>query len=588
MKHRMDDEVAALLFDAEEEDEDRVGAGGDGSAPDRARDETRLRRVPWASWAEWCAVRDAFCADTAAGAHAGLARVQLWRARGPVPVAVDATARLAAFLHGASTADAAALALIRFVNGITETVQTGAFAVSVSTAAARVGLPVALVEYRHQATHALLPDAAATARASRAARAWLRAHSWAPQAAAVGDAAGRLAALLDDYRTHARAHAVPAAHSALQRAVALVDRVTGGAGMTDLLVPALVRGGLLVPRTARPRVFDAVPAALQRLWQPALAHFARAWDHFPSALCMLLAQRVAHLARTTVAQPARAPGDPLRFGPASQYEQSLLAAWFAHLVAAFAPALARDRSAQLATLAAVLDAAHPPRSVWTERAAWAAIGATAPATRQRLAQLKAIVQSTDSRSTSVGLIVAGRADLSGSGAGGRAPALPLDVIEAQTARLVAAADAADAESGAEEKEEGGEGAWPLVRGMPRPIGLDENGELPALDVPEGAVFEAVEFVPGHGMPRAAWAPLSDSDYAQHVVAAPEPGEVDAKRRCCSGDSGKEEEDGVGAEEEEGESDDGGSETDDEDVPVLEREEQSKALDAALETLIGVL
>lgn len=617
MPDKIEDEVAALLFDAEDDDDDNDDDDEreDSSVRERLRDETLLRRVPWASWAEWCAVRDAFCAGTAEGARAGVARVQVWRARGGVPVSVDATASLAAFLHGAAPAGsdaaaAAALALIRFVNGLTETAQTGAYAVSVSTAAARVGLPVALVEYRHQATHALLPDAAATARAARAAYAWLLAHYWAPQAAAVGDAAGRVAALLDAYRTRARAHAAAPARAALRGVVALVDRVTGGAGVTELLVPALVRGGLLVPRTARPRVFAAVPPALQRLWRPALAHFARAWDHFPSALCMLLAQRVAELARTTVAHAARAPADPLRFAPASQYEQSLLAAWFAHLVAAFAPALARDRSAQLATLAAVFAAAYPPRSVWTERAAWAAIASTAPATRQRLAQLKAILQSTDSRSTSVGLLVAGRVDLSGSGAGGRTAALPLDVIERHTARLVAAAAAADAAAAAAEavvdgnagsgnsgsgnsgdggKEAAG-GAWPLVRGIPRPIGLDENGELPALDVPDGAAFAPVAFVPTHDMPRAAWAPLSDSDYACPVVDLVEPGESDAKRRRTGNDGDEVE---VGESDSEGGDDDDGCAIDEgdegeEEVPVLEREEQSKALDAALQTLIGVL
>ena len=618
MTSKMDDEIAELLFDAEEEEDGGERAASE--ARERIRGETQLRRVPWASWAEWCAVRDAFCAGTPAGAAEGIARVRLWRARGAVPVSVDATARLAAYLHGARATDAdtaaAALALVRFVNGLTETAQTGTVAVSVRAAAARVGLPAALVEYRHQATHALLPDAAATARAARTAHAWLLAHYWAPQAAAVGDAAARIAALLDEYRSAVRAGAGagtgagaskgkgkdkgkgtdteinPGARTALGRVVALVDRVTGGAGATELLAPALVHGGFLVPHTARPRVFEAVPEPLLRLWAPALAHFARAWDHFAPALCILLARRVTFLAQQKKTSDS----------PTSQYEQSLLAAWFAHLVSASAaPALARDRSALLATLSAALAAAHPPRSPWTERVAWAATGAAGPATRQRLAQLLAIAQSTDRRSTSVGLLVAGRVDLSATGAGGQAAALPLDVIEKQTALLLAAASAAD-----EDKEDGnsrskskGEGkgkgnneeseGWPLVRGTPRPIGLDENGELPALDVPEGAAFAAVEFVPTHDMPRAAWTPLGDSDFAQHVVCV-EPGETSSKRRCCGDDDGKQvkKSNGNKRRAKSAGKDDSNQGKDDETLdetgPVLD----IKALDAALGTLIGVL
>ena len=56
------------------------------------------RLVPWADWAEWARVRDGLLGNVllgdSAATSAALTRVQTWRARGRVPLAVDATAQL--------------------------------------------------------------------------------------------------------------------------------------------------------------------------------------------------------------------------------------------------------------------------------------------------------------------------------------------------------------------------------------------------------------------------------------------------------------------------------------------------------------
>jgi ribosomal biogenesis protein LAS1 len=52
------------------------------------------RLVPWADWAEWHAVREGLWSADATQLTAALTRVETWRARGRVPLAVDMTACL--------------------------------------------------------------------------------------------------------------------------------------------------------------------------------------------------------------------------------------------------------------------------------------------------------------------------------------------------------------------------------------------------------------------------------------------------------------------------------------------------------------
>lgn len=94
--------------------------------------------------------------------------VQCLLNRGCCPFAVEATSQLAAVLLSDFKARRAerqttirlaySMALVRFVNGVVDEQQTGMFAESVATLAARIGLPVWLVEIRHAATHQECPS----------------------------------------------------------------------------------------------------------------------------------------------------------------------------------------------------------------------------------------------------------------------------------------------------------------------------------------------------------------------------------------------------------------------------------------------
>ena len=576
----MVNEVAAVLYDSGDEREGSDSITGD-AVMRESEPSTALRRVPWADWHEWCSVRDLFCSGSAEDALEGVKRVRAWRVRGSVPVSVDATAQLAALLYAADPADEivldhAGLAIIRFVNGITETVQTGAYAISVSAAASKIGLPASLVEYRHAATHGRMPGALSTLRAACEAYAWLLQRYWEPQGAALDDVDGRLASMLDEYRSTMRAKDNDGAISVAHDIVNLLQHVTGGAAVPDLLVPALVRGGLLIPRTAKPRVFDEVPDALGRLWKPALEVFAGAWEYFPSAACVLMVQRIVELARSSVEHKELPLNDPKRFGAQSQYEQSLLAAWFSYFVREFGECLSRDSSSQLTMLDTVITVCHPPLSIWTERAAWSAIALTPPRTQQRLGQLKAILQSSG---TSIGALVSGRVDLSATGAGGVSDLLSLEVIEKQTAMMTTKDAVQKAELDLEK--------WPLVHTTPRPIGLDENGELPTLDLPAGVELEVVDFVPSSDMPRAARTQLTSRDFASPVSHF-ESMEASSKRACLDDNEEEEEDNDEEDDEEDSDMDDDDDDENREKIevgPVLEIPQHKKALNDALQTLI---
>lgn len=138
-----------------------------------------------------------------------LSVVQLWLNRSACPFAVETTAALAQsilldqhmqqFAASASTSDARyaleqmgggaelgirvnySMALIRFVNSIVDSYQTGGFAQSIAVIAQRIGLPLWFVELRHAATHEELPSLAVCREAAHYALQWLDDNFWTPQ-----------------------------------------------------------------------------------------------------------------------------------------------------------------------------------------------------------------------------------------------------------------------------------------------------------------------------------------------------------------------------------------------------------------------
>lgn len=95
-------------------------------------------------------------------------QLSAWRSTTQLPHALEATLSiLSAVLQDASSQSSITLlslrqsyatALIRLVNGLVDSLQVGAYARSIASIAAQLGLPPWFVELRHSATHEDLPS----------------------------------------------------------------------------------------------------------------------------------------------------------------------------------------------------------------------------------------------------------------------------------------------------------------------------------------------------------------------------------------------------------------------------------------------
>ncbi|KAG0176900.1 rRNA-processing protein las1 [Apophysomyces sp. BC1021] len=117
-------------------------------------------------------------------------QVKAWGSRGKVPRAVESTVTFAqirlrdrmglggSWLSQQELRLMYAMAFVRFVNGMVDPEQDGAFAVSVAGIAERLGLPLWFVELRHAGTHEHLPSLAVLRDGSVQAMDWLHEFYW--------------------------------------------------------------------------------------------------------------------------------------------------------------------------------------------------------------------------------------------------------------------------------------------------------------------------------------------------------------------------------------------------------------------------
>ena len=147
------------------------------------------RYVPWATWDEWISTYKRLYSLEEGDVTTALHTVDVWRIRGRVPMAVDATATLRRIwrLDESGTLDAQtlrlqySLAIVRFVNGVTDAAQKGRVAASVANLAQQAGIPRLLVDVRHESTHNELPTLCVLRSAARQAMDWLRRRYWEVQ-----------------------------------------------------------------------------------------------------------------------------------------------------------------------------------------------------------------------------------------------------------------------------------------------------------------------------------------------------------------------------------------------------------------------
>lgn len=257
--------------------------------------------APWQDWREWQHVHAALFSDDPGELQRALSRVAAWRSRAQLPVAVSATAQLLELQlherlarghhHGVGGASRSHLelslqyasAVVRCVNGLVDSSQKGAYALAVSSLAQRIGIPLWIVDLRHESTHNQLPSLPVLRFAAQHLLAWLRANYWLKQdellrmqVRRVGDAlSARIAQLLSTETTKPS-----------ERATSLAE-VLDSDKVRNIVVPLLVNGAQYCEHVAPTGLLFALPepaetAATQTRAEEVLAKYPR--DAFVSLL----------------------------------------------------------------------------------------------------------------------------------------------------------------------------------------------------------------------------------------------------------------------------------------------------------------
>ena len=124
------------------------------------------RRVPWASLSQLDQVYVSIYSTE--DWEFAIKRLSAWKFAVGLPHALDAALSLLVTsevdvkygdkITKLAARHACGLAIVRFVNGLVDPLQTGVYARSISTIASQIGLPLTLVELRHACTHEELPS----------------------------------------------------------------------------------------------------------------------------------------------------------------------------------------------------------------------------------------------------------------------------------------------------------------------------------------------------------------------------------------------------------------------------------------------
>ncbi|KAK4685678.1 ribosomal biogenesis protein LAS1, partial [Tremellales sp. Uapishka_1] len=254
------------------------------------------RRVPWASRAELAELYDLVFPPSASAEslQSGLSRMSIYISSPSCP----------AFLHllysmlvasllpypptSASEAQTSRLtysmAIVRFVNGMVDPLQTGPYARPISHLASQLGLPPSLIALRHRATHEDLPPIELLHNAIHDAIGYLQHYSFLPLLASTsedqwnaGEPSGRIVELISRWKkvikVRLREKEV-GEENPNGRELKRVRRELEQSEVEDVVEALCGVGGLVpVARKKRPTRDQTGPSSSSLLlWQPLLSH----------------------------------------------------------------------------------------------------------------------------------------------------------------------------------------------------------------------------------------------------------------------------------------------------------------------------
>ncbi|KAG8874223.1 rRNA-processing protein las1 [Serendipita sp. 405] len=144
------------------------------------------RRVPWVSLSQLEQVYSAIYVTK--DWDFAIRRLSTWRYSTGLPHALDAALSLLVasrnevneHVCNLSIRQGYALAIIRFVNGLVDPLQTSKYARSIAMISSQIGLPLSLVELRHAATHEDLPSVEALREGAKLALSWIEQRYFTP------------------------------------------------------------------------------------------------------------------------------------------------------------------------------------------------------------------------------------------------------------------------------------------------------------------------------------------------------------------------------------------------------------------------
>ncbi|GMF15648.1 unnamed protein product [Phytophthora lilii] len=287
----------------------------------------RKNAVPWRDWAEWQDVHVGLFSRDPFAQQRVVSRVAAWRSRVQLPVAINATAQLVELqLHesmaqhhhhavGVSSRSHMELSLlyasviVRCVNGLVDGSQKGAYASAVSTLAQRIGIPLWVVDLRHESTHNQLPSLPVLRFAARHLLAWLRANYWGAQEDAIRGQVHHVAQWLFQQLSHLnkqphdgemQVDSTPS--DAAQQQQEISKPILDVDNLRNLVVPLLAVGeqygervaptGLLFLEAQDHDVRDSAEIFQKEAFVTLLLQLQPLWRSFSAALLARLCQKV--------------------------------------------------------------------------------------------------------------------------------------------------------------------------------------------------------------------------------------------------------------------------------------------------------
>nr|CCA20954.1 conserved hypothetical protein [Albugo laibachii Nc14] len=276
--------------------------------------------APWLNWSEWLQVYDYVYSNDVRLSQEGLERIASWRSRCSLPISIESTSQLVEIrLHEQLASNTCsvigqsarselelrmmhACVIVRCVNGLVDAMQSkNSIAMAVSALAQRIGIPLWIVDLRHESTHNELPMLPVLRFASSYLLSWLERNYWGKQCAILKDT---VHAVMTQWMSSM--DRVSESISIKKKSISMNEDHFSPDGISNILIPLLVDGNqygvafygtpfwkyqLSASKLAKK---DTITETEKRVFDE-LLKLQVSWTHFSSALLEQFHNRFVHL-----------------------------------------------------------------------------------------------------------------------------------------------------------------------------------------------------------------------------------------------------------------------------------------------------